>query len=149
MTAKIPLTQVSFGDEIQSIIRNNFQWTDDFVPPHANYLEVQVAYWRKCNQIHNWFVNENQGGEDVSGKWFSVDREKLVRLLKLCKKVLKLNNPEDAEELLPTVEGFFFGDTDYDEFYFGDLESTVEQLEKILENPHLSHCNDFDYMASW
>ena len=31
----------------------------------------------------------------------------------------------------PTHEGFFFGSTEYDEYYFADLESTIEQLEDV------------------
>ena len=53
-----------------------------------------------------------------------------------------------ACELLPTTEGFFFGSTDYDQWYLEDIESTIEQIAKILET------TDFDteyviYEASW
>lgn len=41
-------------------------------------------------------------------------------------------NPEVCGGL-PTEEGFFFGDTDYNEYYVADLDSTIEQLEKVID----------------
>ena len=42
----------------------------------------------------------------------------MIRLI--CDKVLDDNSL--AEELLPTRSGFFFGSTDYDEWYFEDIK---------------------------
>ena len=39
-----------------------------------------------------------------------------------------------AEELLPTCSGFFFGSTDYDEYYFEDLKDSIGQMEKLKAN---------------
>jgi hypothetical protein len=55
---------------------------------------------------------------------------------------------EKAAELLPTESGFFFGSTDYDQWYVMGLESTEEQLSKLLEDPQYEHC-EFYYHASW
>lgn len=41
-------------------------------------------------------------------------------------------NPQKAEELLPTSEGFFFGSQDYDEYYIEDLKDTKKILEEAL-----------------
>lgn len=40
-------------------------------------------------------------------------------------------NPEACEEL-ETESGFFFGDTDYNEYYVYHLDETIEQLEKVV-----------------
>jgi hypothetical protein len=54
---------------------------------------------------------------------------------------------EEAANLLPTQEGFFFGSYEYDEYYFGDLQDTIDQIERILkEYPHEW---DFTYQSSW
>ena len=37
---------------------------DEFGCPNAEYIESTVAYWRKANAIHRWFVNAVQDGED-------------------------------------------------------------------------------------
>ena len=50
-----------------------------------------------------------------------------------------------AKELLPTQEGFFFGSTDYDEYYYSDLQDTKQILEEALKDAHA----DFEYCASW
>ena len=122
----------------------------------------QVAYWRKANAIHQWFVDNCQGGEDDCRLAY-VSYESLSELLNDVKSVL--DNHELAEELLPTQEGFFFGSTAYDDYYWEDLEETKEQLEFIFSNlniiegkygdRHLVHPDepdwyvDFYYQSSW
>lgn len=39
-----------------------------------------------------------------------------------------------AEELLPTQEGFFFGSTEYNAYYFGDIADCKAQFTKLLED---------------
>ena len=103
-------------------------------------ITERVAYWRKANMIHNWFVQNVQNGVDDCGRYF-VSVEKLEELVNICKEVLA--DHSKAEELLPTAEGFFFGNTNYDEDYFYDLEITVEQLSNLDEN------DDYYYSSSW
>lgn len=105
-------------------------------------IEENVAYWRKANHIHNWFVENVQEGEDDCKKYY-VSREQIQELIDLCKQVL--DNKEKAEELLPTQSGFFFGGTEYDEWYFQDLEDTIKQLTPLLEETE----GDFYYQSSW
>lgn len=143
-------------------------------------VKWQVAYWRKCNQIHKWFVDNCGEGED-NCRAYPVDIEQLRELLKLCEKVkkscklvdhgeieshefkdgkiIKKNVPykiiEDssvAEELLPTESGFFFGSTDYDEYYMDDIDLTIKQLTEIIKEYDADTdkaYTDFWYQASW
>lgn len=120
-----------------------------------------VAEWRKANQIHKWFVDHVQDGKDDCGT-YEVEVEQLQELLETVNKVLGstklvkgqvrngysidhnmnrvyhvsdgmvLEDTETAEELLPSQGGFFFGSTDYDQYYWEDLEFTKEQLEAVL-----------------
>ena len=107
-------------------------------------LEVQVAYWRKANQIHKWFVDHVQNGKDDCGDYY-VSREQLQLLLDTCKIVLI--DKEEASQLLPVQEGFFFGSYEYNEYYFGDLQDTIDQIERILnEYPEDWY---FKYQSSW
>jgi hypothetical protein len=109
-------------------------------------LEISVGYWRKANQVHNWFVQNVQEGEDDCKPYF-VGRDKLAELLSLCHEVIKDNSK--AKELLPVSEGgFFFGSYEYDDWYFEQVENTIVQLSKILKNPKFDEC-DFSYRASW
>ena len=94
-------------------------------------VELGVGYWRKANAIHNWFVKNIQNGNDDCKEYW-VTREKLKELKELCNKVLKDKNK--APELLPTISGFFFGNLEYDGYYFHYLEDTVKIIDKIHYN---------------
>lgn len=105
-------------------------------------IDFPMGYWRKANQIHQWFVDNIGEGEDNCQKMF-VPRDRLEELRDLCKKVLDDNSL--AEELLPVAEGFFFGSYEYDEWYFGGLQETVEIIDRCLN----SKFEYFEYQASW
>ena len=114
------------------------------------YIEEEGCYWRKANQIHKWFVDNVQNGVDNCGDYY-VSTKNLQELLDVCKEVKA--NPDKAPELLPTQEGFFFGGTEYDEWYFKDIDYTIEQLSKILEEEKQLNedgfYSDFEYQSSW
>lgn len=110
-----------------------------------NSLSDQVAYWRKANQIHNWFVEHVQGGED-EGNEFEVSKEQLEQLLFMTNSALNL--PELAGNFLPTKDGFFFGSTNYDEYYFDDLKLTKEVMERVLQETNFD-THFLTYHASW
>lgn len=112
---------------------------------HAT-VSVNVAYWRKANAIHDWFVRNVQGGEDDC-KAYPVDREQLRELQIICERVYKSGDPELAAEVLPTASGFFFGDTEYDEYYFAEAERTAKRLGLLLDKT--GNDVDFYYQASW
>lgn len=95
----------------------------------VDVISENAAYWRKSNQIHSWFVEHIQNGEDEC-RPHEVSIEQLQELVDTCKQVLA--NHDLAESLLPAQEGFFFGGTDYDEWYFKDLEDTIKQLEPLI-----------------
>ena len=135
-----------------------------------------VGYWRKANAIHKWFVDNVQNEVDDCD-YYEVSKEQLEELFEICIKVRDgsklvkgwvkngerfengqwcpcmeegeyIENPEVAEELLPTQSGFFFGGTNYDQWYFEDIVDTIDILTKVLET------TDFDremitYRASW
>lgn len=105
-------------------------------------VRFEVMYWRKANQIHNWFVKNVQDGEDDCRE-YEVSTEQLSELVDLCKKVLA--NKELAHELLPNVSGFFFGSQEYNEYYFSVLQETVDALEPLLNVTDFY----FSYRSSW
>lgn len=105
-------------------------------------LILDAGYWRKQNQIHAWFVKNVQDGVDNCEEFY-VSEEKLQELLEICETVLK--DKTMAGELLPPQEGFFFGTTELDEWYFKGIEDTVEILKEALASPN----GDFYYHSSW
>lgn len=142
-------------------------------PSKVVYIVEEVGYWRKANAIHQWFVQNVQGGEDDCKPYY-VDSEKLRELLSLCERILSetklipgkvhtgtswdkdgkhehieegkvVDNPELCAELLPTTAGFFFGGTDYDEWYYKDIENTRDIINECLNMPG----GEYEYQSSW
>ena len=112
-------------------------------PKKVKYVVEEAGYWRKANQIHRWFVENVQRGTDDCGSYW-VSREKLEELLDLCKRVKEDNSL--ADELLPSASGFFFGGTEYDEWYFNDIDNTIQIIEECLSD---EEADDFEYHSSW
>ena len=137
----------------------------------------EVGYWRKSNQIHNWFVQNVQDGIDDCDYHHEVTKKKLEELLEVCKRVLTscelvdgqisdgyqyvdgvrtqimtngkyIKNPAIAEELLPARSGFFFGCTDYNEYYVEDLVNTMEIVQKVLDTTDFKTQMVY-YVSSW
>lgn len=136
----------------------------------------EVAYWRKANQIHNWFVENVQNGIDDCG-YYEVSKQELQGLLADCRDVLKyaecelqemdgglekidgewkqttmmgrkIINKDVVADILPTSSGFFFGSTEYDEWYLRDIENTIEQLNEVLNDTDFEKDAIF-YTSSW
>lgn len=143
---------------------------------HWESIFAEVGYWRKANAIHKWFVENVQNDVDDCD-YYEVSKKNLQELLNICTEIKNkcrmtkgsikngerlvdgvwtpmmeegeyIENPEIAEELLPTQDGFFFGSTAYDQWYMADIEETIDILTRALET------TDFDremivYCASW
>lgn len=103
------------------------------------------AYWRKSNQIHNWFVqNTEKVREDIQ---YTVSTHHLKALRAVCEDVLNKKDIDYAQEHLPPVDGFFFGSTNIDEWYWQDLEETISQLDATISSA--DEYDEFEYYASW
>ncbi len=125
------------------IVKKDGEVDTSIKPERVKYVIEEVGYWRKANQIHQWFVeNIQQGEDDCKSYW--VSRENLIELLDICKQIKEDNSK--AESLLPTQSGFFFGGTEYNEWYFNDINNTIEILEEILSD---ESADDFEYQSSW
>jgi hypothetical protein len=116
-----------------------------------------VGYLRKASAIHNFFVQECQDGIDEC-QVSMVSKEALEDLLDRCKRAMKLKkiylndsiikDGDGIETFLPTKVGFFFGGTEFDEWYFQGVAKTKKLITKVLKD------TDFDtqvilYRSSW
>lgn len=100
-----------------------------FVKPYH-----EVGYWRKANAIHAWFVQNVQDGDDDC-EYHEVSKERLLDLqedVRLALEAFKAKDFAECGQYLPTQSGFFFGSTEYDDWYEEDLQSTLEIIEKAL-----------------
>lgn len=105
-------------------------------------IKTEEMYWRKANHIHNWFVNNVQEGIDDC-EFHEFDVHKLLALKRVCQDAI--DDPEHADEILPTQEGFFFGETDYDDYYFNSCQATIEAIDKIMEEDY----DWYEYGSNW
>ena len=118
----------------------------------VNEIVENVAYWRKANEIHNWFVSNVQDGVDDCKRYY-LSVETLKTLLGLCydvKECLEKEDYDKAEELLPTCDGFFFGDYGVeDEWYSENIQHTIKSLERIIKTQKEGMWDSFYYCSSW
>lgn len=124
--------------------RKYADWDTDKKYGHFRIID-EVGYWRKANHIHNWFVEHVQDGEDDCKYHNEVTKEDLEELLDACNEVLC--DPDMAPQLLPTQCGFFFGSTEYDEWYMNDIRNTVDIITKVLETTDFN--SEMLYYRSW
>ena len=88
----------------------------------------ELTYWRKANAIHKFFTD---GILEDNCRDIPVTEEQLRDLQEKCYEVL--TREKKPEEVLPTESGFFFGTTEYNEYYYGNLLDTYVAIGKILE----------------
>jgi hypothetical protein len=145
--------------------------------PHINgervsYVTEEVAYWRKFNALHNWFVENCQDGRDECQETY-VGREKLEELLitlhqvkniletsprkkqqvengwsngeKTFVEIEVVTDTEQLDELFPTTSGFFFGGTEYDMYYEQEVKETIKLFGNLLKEEG----GDYYYQSSW
>ena len=132
------------------------EWEGGYQAPRG--IAIQ---WRKANAVHKWFVDNVQDGNDDCGSYV-VTVDDLVKLHDVCQEVLDnsklidgdvtngytfedgekvpivekgqyIEDPSVAKELLPTTGGFFFGSTEYDQWYWWDIQFTERKLAVLLD----------------
>jgi len=127
-------------------ISGDFPNKQGFELKDIDTIITNAGYWRKANQIHNWFVENVQEGKDDCRDYY-VCKDKLQTLLDLCiltEIALEKGNNEEALKLLPPRKGCFFGSYEIDEWYEEDIKKTIQILEKAIEQN-----GDYYYSSSW
>ena len=89
------------------------------------YASGNDMYYRKVNFLYAFFAEALEDEQCV------VTEHDVETIISHCKEVLADHSL--AEKLLPTQAGFFFGSTDYNEWYFKDVEEVLEKFTKYLE----------------
>lgn len=109
---------------------------------------TEVAYWRKANAIHRWFVMHVQDGVDDC-QAYPVSAAQLGELYATVEDVLAHEgDPAYAAQHLPTQDGFFFGSTNYDADYWDSLRDTLNFLYSVLDTTDFA-TQEIVYRSSW
>jgi hypothetical protein len=135
----------AFVEKLRPIIAKNYDWkirpyTDKILtlPELEEQLNKEVedhyesydAYFRKVNFLFKYFEDR---GKMVDQYYAFVEPEDVEDIIDKCEQVLKDKNQQNAHELLPTQDGFFFGSTDYDDWYFYDVKDCLKQMKQYLK----------------
>lgn len=143
------------------------------ISDYADYSFNEWLYWRKFNALHSWFVNhyDNPGEDDCEphsvsvGDMFSLMDilEEVMSYKKYLEPIPDIDDNEDGfwkeirdekiceqlDNLLQPQSGFFFGSTDYDNWYFDNVERTLNALKEAEDDMKSGEIEKFIYRASW
>jgi hypothetical protein len=123
-------------------------------PERICYIIEQVGYWRKFNALHNYIVNTFASGED-NCQQISLDEDDLRNILNTLQEAKYILDSDASDEVksdklsdvFPTAEGFFFGATEYGDYYAECVDDTILLLTDLLDE--FGELPDFYYQASW
>lgn len=152
MYLKATLTVSQYGDKEEQARYNSVKACFPFHDKQGcASITATIKYWRKANAIHAWFVKEVGKNIDEC-QTMPVSRADITKLITAItttlshKDKITTENISEFSDLTPQ-EGFFFGSTEADEWYWSDLESTLPVLQQLLEPEWKDY--DFSYRASW
>jgi len=123
----------------------------------------EIAYWRKANMVHRWIYKNCALKGQNDDEFILVTKYKIKELLLTAYRVKNsielvegdvqmgsrfengkfvpiiergkvIKDNAICKKLLPTQEGFFFGNLGYNEYYAEDIDLTIENLENVLSN---------------
>ena len=92
------------------------------------FINHEDMYYRKVNCLYAYF---NDRLEDEQCLVTKADVEDIIDR---AKNVLLAHDEVTSAQLLPTQSGFFFGSTEYDEYYYDDIADVYKLFTKYLED---------------
>ena len=100
-------------------------------------LDITITIKKTSHDFRkrNWlmpFVENAIGHEVENCVEYELSKEMMLDLLDRIDKVLA--DHDLADELLQTQAGFFYGSTQYDDWYFEDLRDAKDQLEEDVKS---------------
>lgn len=106
-------------DEVSEVFKNELQHC--FTP--------EDVYFRKVNFVYAFFSNEMVDESCI------VDKTRIGQLKDACEDVLAHKGDVSyAQSVLPTQGGFFFGSTDYDEWYWHDVKDCLTKIKRLYKS---------------
>jgi len=100
--------------ELEELVK---EWTESHHEPYN-------AYFRKVNFLFKYYEDRGKMHDQY---YAFTDADDIDDIIDRCECVLKDHNL--AHTLLPTQDGFFFGSTDYNDWYFSDVKDCLKQMK--------------------
>lgn len=126
---------------------------DDFLANLARTRGV-IGYWRKFSALHDWMVQNIQGGDDDCGK-YELDYDDLVALREKVKRAIIKHDMD----IFPPSTGFFFNPVDYEDWHWNNMQNLLNFLDFLFMNVENRKGNvhfigdewdaRIEYQASW
>lgn len=98
---------------------------------HNIFNREEIAYFRKVNFLMAFFAYVD------NCEFVEITKEQVSDLVDRATRVWE--NHSLAEELLPTQSGFFYGSTEYSDWYFEDVKDVRDTFQEILDNTDWEH----------
>ena len=107
---------------------------------------TNIGYFRKVNFLVKFF--KDKGFDVLNQTPLAITREDAEELLSKCEEVLK--DHSKGPELLPTMSGFFFGNTDYNDYYYDAVEAVRDYVkDKLLPEFDTLEEDEDIYFETW
>ena len=130
-----PIDQMSY--EIVTTSLGLTQIDIDKLPRKNATVSITVGYWRKAHDIHQWFVDNVQNGEDNCAQ-YDVSRTELIELKEAIQRVLADPDQYHTE---------FSSNYDWDSDVEAVFTRTWANIDLWLSPTYNNF--DFQYSSSW
>ena len=100
-------------------------WVNEIL---ASFVNGEDMYYRKVNFLYAYFADRLDDEQCI------VTLEDCKKIIKYAETILETRDTDLAEKLLPTQSGFFFGSTEYDDYYFDDVKDVLEQFSEYIDD---------------
>lgn len=120
------------------ILNRSFRCTETKV----DYL---IGYFRKFNALHGYIVEHYGNGIDECQDIY-LRKEDVEEMKSVLARILR--DHTKAPDLMPSCSGFFFGSTEYDSYYYKDVQDAYDLFNMILDNINFDEYY-LVYQASW
>lgn len=95
----------------------------------SHIYKISDAYFRKVNFLYAYFANK------LVNESCNVCKEDIKQLIDICSDVLKNKSDKTyALKHLPTRSGFFFGNIDYNDWYYEQVKDCIKQMKKLYKS---------------
>jgi hypothetical protein len=93
-----------------------------------SFVSGEDMYYRKVNFLYAYFADRLEEEQCI------VTLDDCKKIIKYAETILETRDTDLAAKLLPTQSGFFFGSTEYDDYYFDDVRDVLEQFSEYIDD---------------